>query len=310
MESSKYSNMHPHKKSQSVDLMKKMSLTTSDKVFKITNNNVKQINNHNINNKNHPNNINKNSINNYNHTNNNINSNSKLIFSPKATLTSVNFFNTKNFASSTLNNFNTFSNRKTGTNFYLNEFHKKFQLDDPSLGFEKYKKSAREIMTEYKYEATAQSPVNFSEKKLYLEDQEYDKIRSDIYKNSKGDRNQFEPLSPDAKMKICINHEEYKSPERAFGVIWKNKIIHENMIKNYYSRQKIQYDDFLKKIEEIEKFSNISHKRMKISNCLINKNLELNNGNINLNDNLNTTQQGNTSTSILSPTANKSKFIF
>ncbi len=202
------------------------------------------------------------------------------------TALTFNLSKTRNFGKTTTNdklnntnnnNFNISSNttntfKKNNSIFQLSEFHKKYQLENPNIPFDDYVRSTRDIMNEYRYDSKADNPINTSEKKLFVEDLNYAKFKKDMNKISISNSNQLEPLKLESKMKILINNEEYNSPIRSFGVIWKNKIIHENVVKNNYIRQKNQYDDFICKISEVEKSSKQLYKRMKVTNVIENKN--------------------------------------
>jgi len=233
MNVSEYGKQKFHKKSQSVDFNKKMNLTNTEK-FKFIKDRI--------------------SINN----------------SPnKFNQTSLNFNKTNNLENKTNINFlSTF--RKTGPNFFLNEFQKKFRLENPGLPFESFQKSFNDIMSEYKYEANTRNHLDLSEKKLFIEDPNFSKIKKKIFRKIQPQKS--ESVSDEARIKISIYNQDFKSPIRSYGVIWKNKIIHENMVKNFYSRQKNQYDEYMDKIAENEKFSKNTHKKLKITNSILNKN--------------------------------------
>lgn len=282
-----------HKKSQSVDLLKKIINQTTKNKFNSPQIKTKaiiintQTNSIKINNKvkSIPNNNNNNSST-FNKTflNFNFNNSTKRTKKPNimSNTSTSNFFSNNNKSNSpflnTINNNNFLNNsKKTNSNFQLCEFQRKFHLENPSVPYDKYHKSTREIMSEYKYESLANNAPNILEKRLFVEDENFEKIKKDIYKNDFKSTKQtlIEPKSPEAKMKVSVYQEEYKSPEKAFSVIWKNKIIHESMIKNYHERQKTQYADFLKKVSEIDKFTNTTHKRLKVTNSLLaNKGLD------------------------------------
>lgn len=247
MNASEFTKINYHKKSQSVDLKKKLVLTNVDK-FKL-------INNKNINN-----------------SNNKTNYTSKNK-SPNFTKTSNNFNKTGTVFGTTTNKdfYKTF--RNPNSNFNLNQFNKRFKLENPELPFESYRDSTKDIMSEYHYDASSKKPLDISLKKLFLGDENFEKIKNNLSRKI-SIPSFLEPISCEAKMKIFINSEDYKSPVKAFGVIWKNKIIHENVSKNSYSRQKNKYDEFLRKVNEFEKLTNNKHRKIKITSVIQNKNDE------------------------------------
>jgi len=294
-----------HKKSQSVDLLNKKNIkhetttssTTKNKFnspsYRTTNKKDLTLQT-NLNNNNNNNSSNYNSPT-FNKTFLNLNSLNSTI---KKTKNNSNNYNCMSNTSTCTSNFltNTYHNnhKKTSSNFQLCEFQRKFTLENPGdIPYDNYHKSTRNIMAEYKYEALADNAVNLLEKRLFIEDENFDKMQKEIFKKLNNKQFLVESTSPDAKMKVSVYGEDYKSPEKAFGVIWKNKIIHESMIRNYHERQKTQYVDFLRKVCENEKFSNTTLKRLKVTNSLVgNKGLDMDgfggnsNNSVNVNGNI------------------------
>lgn len=241
MNASETSKVKYHKKSQSVDFKKLQVLSNVDK-FRLINNKNNNINA--TNNKNNQTNYNK---------------------------TSINFNKSKAFGNTTNKDFYK-SFRSTNSNFYLNEFQRRFKLENPQMPFESYRDSTVDIMSEYHYEALSKKPLDVSDKRLFIGDEHFHKIRNNL--SRKSFMSDLEPISSEAKMKICVNQEDYKSPIKAFSVIFKNKVIHENVCKNNYSRQKNKYDEFLHKVNEFEKLTNGKFRKIKITSILPNKNDE------------------------------------
>jgi hypothetical protein len=157
--------------------------------------------------------------------------------------------------------------RKTGQNFYLNQFHKKYEFENPYSPIDIYRKNSNEILINYKYNSNEENIIDPIEKKLFQEDNEFKKfeINLSLHKKKKEEN----------KLKVSINREDldFKSPIRSFNVIWKNKIIHENMTKNVISRQKNFYEEFIKKINDYENFKSSCVKKLKVTNIVAKKNL-------------------------------------
>lgn len=242
MNASESLKLNYHKKSRSVDFKKVQVSSNVDKFNKLINN--KNINNNTL-----------------------IKKESK----PDFNRTSTYFNKTKIFGNTTNKDFyKTF--RKSSSNFYLNEFQKRFILDSTQMPFESYRDSTKDIMSEYHYEALSKKPLDISDKRLLIGDVDFQKIKNNL--NKKSFMSDLDAISSGAQVKILVNEEEYKSPIKSFSVIFKNKVIHENVSKNNYWRQKNKYDDFLDKANEFEKLTNSRYRKIKITAVTPNKNDE------------------------------------
>jgi hypothetical protein len=192
----------------------------------------------------------------------------------------------KNWSNANANpnsNINSNTLRKTGQNFYLNQFHKKYEFENPSSPLDIYKKDSNEILIDYKYHSNGEIMIDPIEKKLFQEDNEFKKFEVNL-KMNKVRKDKEDKL----KVSININREDFKSPIRSFNVIWKNKIIHENMTKNVFTRQKNSYEEFMKKLNDYENFQNSCVKKVKVTNVVLKKNPydDANDDNDNSNNNM------------------------
>lgn len=223
-----------HKKSQSVDF-KKVSVLNNKEKFTL----IKNKNKINITNK-----------------------------SPNFHKTSFNF--NKKLISTTSTNFDFYKTfRNTSSILSFNDFNKKFKFENTQLPYEIYKESTKDIMSEYQYESIKKKPLDISERKLFESDEDFLKIKNTFKR--KHIQTNLEAITNEAKLKISVNSEDYKSPVKSLGVLWKNKIIHENISKNNIARQKNKYDEFLDKVKELEKLTKNKHRKIKITTIIPNK---------------------------------------
>jgi hypothetical protein len=162
---------------------------------------------------------------------------------------------------------------KDNGNIDPNSTIKKYIFRDYSFNYDQLKPNSDQALKDYRYNSLPKKDnlgklihenIKFEKTKLdkILEKQYHENYNKNFIKIINRKKN--ESYNEKNKTKILINYEDYDNPLKSFSTIKKNEVIYDSILKNYREVQKFKYNDYIKKVNELNSAQKSKIKNLKI----------------------------------------------